>query len=207
MSEFMNAAPSKTAMTFKITSGVLGVVALLGSGLYVNALSSSEAQESALQEQISRLQAERDEVTAERQRLSEEHEQLRRSAGELQAVQRQLASVQEQVKSLEQARAQLTGSMAEAQAQPTGDPSASGDEPRSQTGTTRSVSTPAAQVRAAQEALTQLGYGQLEVDGRIGPNTRRAIEAFEQAQRLAVTGELGARTVQALESTSGVSIQ
>jgi peptidoglycan hydrolase-like protein with peptidoglycan-binding domain len=47
----------------------------------------------------------------------------------------------------------------------------------------------------------------LEVDGRMGPNTRPAIEAFEQAQRLAVTGELEARTVQALESTSGVSIQ
>lgn len=201
----MNAAPSKTAMTFKITSGVLGVVALLGWGLYVNALSSSEAQESALQEQISRLQAERDEVTAERQRISEEHEQLRRSAGELQAVQRQLASAQEQVKSLEQARAQLTAPVAEAQ--PTADQPARGDEPAAQTGATHSVSTPAAQVRAAQEALTQLGYGPLDVDGRVGPNTRRAIEAFERAQRLEVTGELGARTVQALESTSGVSIQ
>jgi hypothetical protein len=44
-----------------------------------------------------------------------------------------------------------------AQAQQTADPPASRDEPAAQTGAIRSVNTPAAQVRAAQEALTQLG--------------------------------------------------
>jgi len=37
------------------------------------------------------------------------------------------------------------------------------------------------QIRAAQEALTDFGYGNLEADGLFGPSTSKAIEAFEQA--------------------------
>ncbi|WP_244610485.1 peptidoglycan-binding domain-containing protein [Microvirga pakistanensis] len=56
------------------------------------------------------------------------------------------------------------------------------------------------QVRAAQEALTALGFGQLKPDGMMGPGTRRAIEAFERAKGLPITGGLGAGTLQALQA-------
>jgi chromosome segregation ATPase len=77
-------------------------------------------------------------------------------------------------------------------------------DPPPNVGTTSSPATAASppskeKVRAAQEALTALGYGQLKADGVFGPSTRRAIEAFEQAKGLPITGSLGAGTLQALE--------
>jgi len=194
---------SKTATTYKLTSGVLGVLALLGWGLYGYALSSSGNEENLLREQTTRLQTDLGQLSAEHRRVTAEYEQLRQSAGDLHGVQRQLASVQEQVAGLEQARAQLTESIAEERSQLGATLAPADDERASQTGNTRA----AGRVDAAQEALTKLGYGPLTADGKMGSRTRRAIEAFERAQGLAVTGTLGPATVQALQATSGVSIQ
>ncbi len=203
----METLTSHKATTYKVTSGVLGVLALLGWGLYGYALSFSGAQEDALREQTTRLQSDLEQLNAEHRRVTAEYDRLRQSTGELQSVQGQLASVREQVRNLEQARAQLTGSIAQARSQLTStlDPS-SDNEKASQIGTTNPANGPA-RVNAAQEALTKLGYGQLTPDGQMGPRTRRAIEAFERAQGLTVTGSLGPATVQALESTSGISVQ
>ena len=52
--------------------------------------------------------------------------------------------------------------------------------------------------RTAQKALTRLGYGPLKADGVAGPGTRRAVEAFQRANTLPVTGELDAPTLQRL---------
>lgn len=204
MGESMEAHTSKTTTTYKLASGVLGVLALLGWGLYGYSLSSSGAEENLLREQTARLQNDLNQLNTEHRRVTAEYEQLRQSAGDLQSAQGQLASVQEQVKGLEQARVQLTQSIAEARAQLGATLAPSSDDGRvSQTGNTRA----AGRVDAAQEALTKLGYGPLAADGRMGPKTRQAIEAFERAQGLTVTGSLGPATVQALEANSGVSIQ
>ncbi|WP_245435533.1 peptidoglycan-binding domain-containing protein [Microvirga calopogonii] len=63
------------------------------------------------------------------------------------------------------------------------------------------------QIRTAQEALTELGFGRLDADGVIGPGTRAAVEAFERARGLTVTGELTAGTVEALEEEIGSSLR
>lgn len=203
----MEAHTNKTAATYKLTSGALGVLALLGWGLYGYSLNSSGSQEDALREQTNRLQSDFDQLNSEHRRVTAEYEQLRRSAGDLQSVRGQLASVQEQVKSLEQARTQLTESVAQARSQLTSSPAPSADDARaSQTGTAN-PSTGPVRVDAVQEALTKLGYGPLTADGKMGSRTRRAIEAFERAQGLTVTGNLGAATVQALEANSGISLQ
>jgi chromosome segregation ATPase len=204
----MEALTGHKATTLKATSGVLGVLALLGWGFYGYSIASSGDQEDAFRAQTARLQEDLDELNAEHRRVTAEYDRLRQSTGELQTVQNQLASVQEQVKSLEQARAQLTESVAQARSQLTSslDPSTD-DERVSQTGTAGPTSDAVPQVNAAQEALTKLGYGPLATDGQMGPKTRRAIEAFERAQGLTVTGDLGPATVQALESTSGISIR
>jgi peptidoglycan hydrolase-like protein with peptidoglycan-binding domain len=108
---------------------------------------------------------------------------------------------------LEQTRAQLSESISQAQSQLASSLGTSdNDERASQTGATSPVDKPI-RVDAAQEALTKLGYGPLVSDGRMGRRTRQAIEAFERAQGLTVTGELGSTTVQALQSTSGIAIQ
>ena len=153
------------------------------------------------------MQSDRDRASAERDQIAVERDQLRNSVGELQEVQKQLSSTREQIQSLEQARAHLTDSVAQARSQLTSlleQPTS--DERVSQTGATASTRAGPAQVDAAQEALTKLGFGTLKADGVMGPSTRRAIEAFERAKGLAVTGELGAPTAQALERASGVSI-
>ena len=206
MSEFMEEHSSEKAKTYKVASGVLGVLALLGWGLFGYSLGSPGSQEDALREQTARLQSDLDKLNAERGRVATEYSQLRQSAGDLQRVQGQLASVQEQVKGLEQTRAQLNDSIAQAQARLASSLDSSDDARATTTGTTPPVNRPV-RLDAAQEALTKLGYGPLVSDGRMGRKTRQAIEAFERARGLAVTGELGAATVRALQSTSGVVIQ
>ncbi len=59
-------------------------------------------------------------------------------------------------------------------------------------------------VLAAQEALTQLGFGELEADGVVGPTTRQAIEEFQRVVGLPVTGELYAQTLQSLMRSAKV---
>jgi murein L,D-transpeptidase YcbB/YkuD len=203
MSEFMEAHTSNKVTTYRAMSGVLGALALLGWGLYGYSVGFSGNQEAALREQTTRLQNDLNQLNTEHRRVTAEYDQLRQSAGDLQSVQGQLASVQEQVKGLEQARAQLTQSIAQARSQLTLTLDPSDDERASQTGATGSIG----RVDAAQEALTKLGYGPLTADGKMGSRTRRAIEAFERAQGLAVTGSLGPATMQALEANSGISIQ
>ena len=65
---------------------------------------------------------------------------------------------------------------------------------------------PDPRVEAAQRALHNLGHGPLVADGVFGPATRAAIERFEAAQGLPVTGRLDAATVRALAVRSGIAI-
>jgi hypothetical protein len=60
-----------------------------------------------------------------------------------------------------------------------------------------------ADVRAMQGQLGQLGYkdGQgnpLQGDGKFGPNTQHAVEAFQRDHKLSVDGKAGPRTLEAL---------
>lgn len=65
---------------------------------------------------------------------------------------------------------------------------------------------PDPRIEAAQRALHNLGHGPLVADGMFGPATRAAIERFEAAQGLPVTGRLDAATVRALAVRSGIAI-
>ena len=53
-------------------------------------------------------------------------------------------------------------------------------------------------VRAVQQALSQLGYAVGEVDGIYGPRTQAAVAAFQEASGLTADGIVGAETLQAL---------
>lgn len=57
-------------------------------------------------------------------------------------------------------------------------------------------------VRAAQARLTYLGYAPGGVDGITGHRTQAATMAFQQKRGLAVTGELDAATLQALQESA-----
>jgi putative peptidoglycan binding protein len=58
-------------------------------------------------------------------------------------------------------------------------------------------------VAAVQRALTEYGYGQLKPTGVIGADTQAAIQRFERARRLPVTGQVSDRLVRELASTIG----
>jgi peptidoglycan hydrolase-like protein with peptidoglycan-binding domain len=45
-----------------------------------------------------------------------------------------------------------------------------------------------------QTALKNAGYYTLEIDGKIGPKTKRAIEEFQKANALKVDGKIGPKT-------------
>lgn len=61
-------------------------------------------------------------------------------------------------------------------------------------------------VLGAQRALAKLGFT-LKPSGTVGPQTRKAIEAFERDRHLPVNGELTPRLVKVLAAESGVKIQ
>jgi hypothetical protein len=65
---------------------------------------------------------------------------------------------------------------------------------------------PARQVVAVQQALGDFGYGQVKPTGVYDPETRAAIEAFEGARRLPVTGQITDRLMRELAAMTGRSL-
>lgn len=62
-------------------------------------------------------------------------------------------------------------------------------------------------VASAQRALGKLGYGPMKPDGVMGAGTRAAIERFQKAKALPVTGELSPRLAKALASAAGMPVE
>ena len=62
-------------------------------------------------------------------------------------------------------------------------------------------------VAAVQRALAEYGYAQLKPTGVAGPDTQAAIQKFEKARKLPVTGQVSDRLVRELASTIGHSIE
>jgi len=54
-------------------------------------------------------------------------------------------------------------------------------------------------VLEAQRALRDLGYHPGPIDGTFGPQTRSALEKYQRAEKLPVTGQLDAETMQRLD--------
>ena len=54
-------------------------------------------------------------------------------------------------------------------------------------------------VREAQRALRDLGYDPGPIDGLFGPRTRTALAKYQTSERLPVTGDLDAVTLERLD--------
>ena len=61
----------------------------------------------------------------------------------------------------------------------------------------------ARRVAAVQRALTEYGYGQLKPTGTVGSDTQAAIQKFERARKLPVTGQVSDRLVRELTAMIG----
>jgi hypothetical protein len=62
-------------------------------------------------------------------------------------------------------------------------------------------------VAAVQRALTEYGYGQLKPTGVVGSDTQTAIQKFEKARKLPVTGQMSDRLVRELAAMIGHPIE
>jgi len=56
---------------------------------------------------------------------------------------------------------------------------------------------------AVQRALTDYGYGQFKPNGTYGPETKAAIEQFERARKLPVTGQISPKLMRELSVVTG----
>jgi peptidoglycan hydrolase-like protein with peptidoglycan-binding domain len=58
-------------------------------------------------------------------------------------------------------------------------------------------------VAAVQRTLTEYGYGQLKPTGTVGSDTQAAIQKFERARKIPVTGQISDRLVRELTAMIG----
>jgi peptidoglycan hydrolase-like protein with peptidoglycan-binding domain len=58
-------------------------------------------------------------------------------------------------------------------------------------------------VAAVQRALTEYGYGQLKPTGTVGSDTQAAIQKFERARKIPVTGQMSDHLVRELTAMIG----
>jgi hypothetical protein len=78
---------------------------------------------------------------------------------------------------------------------------------RAADGRTPAVGAESRNIAVAQRALIRLGYAVAKADGRLGEETRIALERFERERKLPVTRELSARTQRELAAVAGVRFE
>jgi murein L,D-transpeptidase YcbB/YkuD len=182
-----------------IKAGLLAAAAV-GWGLFAYSTLSSGLGEQAAQTAILQLHQQIEDVTAERDQLAQERERTIHASQDLQNVQKLIEAAVQELQQLDVLRASVSQAIEQARLQLTRSSGQAMAKEESPTVTvTSAIPLPKQQIRAAQEALTDFGYGRIEADGVFGPSTRKAVEAFERAKGLPVTGRLGAATLQALK--------
>jgi septal ring factor EnvC (AmiA/AmiB activator) len=177
----------------------IAIAAVAGWGAYAYSALSSAQLEQQLNGQTAALQEYQAQFLSQRRRTEEGereittlHEQLASARSELERLTTRhkeaeagLATAREQLASLQKLHA----------------PPALGSAPALRGITPRPTKQ---DVLAAQEALTQLGFGNLEADGVTGPTTKQAIEEYQRVVGLTVTGELHGLTLQSLMRSAKV---
>ena len=196
----MSYATTNAGQRLDIVKTGLVAAAAVGWGLFAYSTLSSGSEEQAVQTEILQLHQQIEDVTAERDQLAQERDRQIQASQDLQNVQKQIEAAIQELQQLDVLRASVSQAIEQGRLQLTRSSGQAMAKEESPTVTvTSAIPLPKRQIRAAQEALTDFGYGRIEADGVFGPSTRKAIEAFERAKGLPVTGRLGAATLQALK--------
>ncbi len=189
--------PGGASLTSKrIVVFVLALAGIAGWSTYIHSSLTHSGLEEQLHRQSAALQDYQAKFVAQRQKAEE-------SAKEIEKLRKELSLAQSEMQRLKaEAEAELAKTREQLAAAPQLDLSlAGGVSPE----VLRIKPRPTKQdVMAAQEALTQLRFGELKADGVIGPSTRQAIEEFQRAAGLEATGELYAQTLLALTRAAKV---
>ncbi|WP_230530241.1 peptidoglycan-binding domain-containing protein [Microvirga roseola] len=172
---------------------ILAVATIGGWGLFAYAMLTASDAEAQLRGKIASLEEYRVQYLSERRKTEETEAELTKLRSELASAKQDLGRVTEDNGRLLE---ELAGTQAEL-----------GEARRIQVVQAGLERMPLinvtprptkVDVKAAQEALTELGYGPLKADGVLGKQTREAIEKYQRATGLTATGELYAETLQTL---------
>jgi murein L,D-transpeptidase YcbB/YkuD len=197
----MSYVKSQVGLQLGTTGKGLLAAAMVGWGLFVYSILSTGFEEHTLQSNNRQLRHQIETVTAERDRLAKANDQKVLAGQDLNTMLVRIEAATEELQRLDSLRASVSQAIEQTRLQFTG-PS---DQPAAMTesptvSTTSAVRLSKQEIRTAQEALVDFGYGKLKADGSLGPSTRKAVEAFERAKGLPITGKLGPATLQALRT-------
>jgi murein L,D-transpeptidase YcbB/YkuD len=190
------------------TGQSLLAAAAIGWGLFVYSILSTGSEEHAIQSENWQLRQQLETVTAERDQLTKANDQKVLAGQDLNTMLARIEAAAEELQQLDSLRASVSQAIEQTRRQFTGpsdQPVAMADSPAAST--TSAVRLSKQEIRTAQEALVDFGYGKLKADGAFGPSTRKAVEAFERAKGLRVTGKLGTATLQALRTHTASATQ
>jgi hypothetical protein len=198
----MSHVKTQVRLQLGATGKALLATTAIGWGLFVYSVLSTGFEEHTLQSENRQLRQQIEAVSAERDQLAKANDQKILAGQDLNTMLARIEAATEELQQLDSLRASVSQAIEQTRLQFTG-PS---DQPAAVTesptvSTTSAVRLSKQEIRTAQEALVDFGYGKLKADGSLGPSTRKAVEAFERAKGLPVTGKLGtAATLQALRT-------
>jgi uncharacterized phage infection (PIP) family protein YhgE len=187
--------------------GLLAATAV-GWSLFVYSVLSTRSEEITLQSKNSQLRQQIETITAQRDQLAKTNDQKTLAGQDLNTMLVRIEAATEELQQLDSLRASVSQAIEQTRLRltgPTDQPVVVMESPT--VSTTSAVRLSKQEIRTAQEALVDFGYGKLKADGSLGPSTRKAVEAFERAKGLPVTGRLGIATLQALRTHTALVSQ
>jgi uncharacterized phage infection (PIP) family protein YhgE len=187
--------------------GLLAATAV-GWSLFVYSVLSTRSEELTLQSKNSQLRQQIETITAQRDQLAKTNDQKTLAGQDLNTMLVRIEAATEELQQLDSLRASVGQAIEQTRLRltgPTDQPVVVMESPT--VSTTSAVRLSKQEIRTAQEALVDFGYGKLKADGSLGPSTRKAVEAFERAKGLPVTGRLGIATLQALRTHTALVSQ
>ena len=195
----MSNGRARAKMQFGTLGTNLSAVAAVGWSLFTYSVLSTGSEEHTLQSEIAHLRQQIETVTTERDQQAKANERKILAGQDLNTILVRIEAATEELQQLGSLRASVSQEIEQSRLQLTGP----ADPPVAMTespvvSTTSAIRLSKQEIRAAQEALVDFGYGKLKADGSLGPSTRKAVAAFERAKGLPVTGRLGTATLQAL---------
>jgi hypothetical protein len=197
----MSYVKTQVRLQLGATGKGLLTAAAIGWSLFVYSVLSTGFEEYTLQRENRQLRQQVESITAERNQLAKANDQKILAGQDLNTMLARIDAATEELQQLDPLRASVGQAVEQTRLQLTGpldQPAAMTESPT--VSTTSAVRLSKQEIRTAQEALVDFGYGKLKADGSLGPSTRKAVEAFERAKGLPVTGKLGTATLQALRT-------
>ena len=195
----MSNGRARATMQFGTLGTNLSAVAAVGWSLFTYSVLSTGSEVHTLQSEIAHFRQQIETVTTERDQQAKANERKILAGQDLNTILVRIEAATEELQQLGSLRASVSQEIEQSRLQLTGpaDPPAAMTE-SPVVSTTSAIRLSKQEIRAAQEALVDFGYGKLKADGSLGPSTRKAVAAFERAKGLPVTGRLGTATLQAL---------